>query len=327
MCCIRIFFYQNATSVSYCRLLAASTHPLRILSDEKKLFSLRFWLCRYPFWSEIFYFFSFPIGEWLLDERPTRNAPIDVCAIGQLMSTRWLLLHQNDSINQVRAAAHLSNIRVRPFPPDNWPKLPFVISRNSNCLTFFELSLETMENPKTTLDALDTQWNHVFKKLPRCWVRHARKKLFWFDMAERWKKRWSLDRVNRRTKVPPRVGRHFCAFPLVTSHWLNCCWVGPASSSPTLLHTPAAAAADSRRVITPRPTVSTFTEFLFQPNKNKWKRRISFLAATRSNFLFSIWFYRSAKSKVIDNLTHSKRKRLCPAAAHYSQQQQQQHRE
>jgi hypothetical protein len=44
---------------SYCRLLAASTHPLRILSDEKKLFSLRFLLCRYPFWSRfsIFIFF------------------------------------------------------------------------------------------------------------------------------------------------------------------------------------------------------------------------------------------------------------------------------
>lgn len=244
-----------------------------------------------------FLFLSFSIGEWLLDERPTRNAPIDVCGVGQLMSTRWLLLHQKDSINQVReSAAHLSNIRVRPFPPDNWPKLPFVISSFSNCLTFFELSLETMENPKTTLDALDTQWNHVFLLKNYRGVEYDthERNSFQIVCGGALKKRWSLDRVNRRTKVPPRVGRQFCAFPLVTSHWLNCCWVGPASS-PTLLHTPAAAAADSCRVITPRPTVSTFTEFLFQPNKNKWRRGISFLAATRSNFLFSILFYRSAK--------------------------------
>jgi hypothetical protein len=76
---------------------------------------------------------------------------------------------------------------------------------------------------------------------------------------------------------------------------LNCCWVGPASS-PTLLHTPAAAAADSCRVITPRPTVSTFTEFLFQPNKNKWRRGISFYKRHVPTFYFRFYFI-AAQSK------------------------------
>lgn len=114
VCCIRIFFYQNATSVAYCCLLAASTsHPLRILSDEKKLLASLFFLGS-PFWSRFSFSIFFPIfyrriataAGWKTHSKNCSNWrlwswPIDVNSV-------TILLDQNDSINQVRAAAHLS---------------------------------------------------------------------------------------------------------------------------------------------------------------------------------------------------------------------------